>query len=161
MSNILSVGSLCKDLCSCTPGPNHDETRQNSTVRLSRCKELHSSHSEIPIVPCARAGIASHCGQCKVSVMWKSSYHVWLVSQCMTTRRGTALDSSSVTFPLDKNFSHDNQVVFIYNALGLFVQPRHLDLTVCFNWMQTLWLGRWIGNYGRWSLQRAKHRCSV
>jgi hypothetical protein len=46
------------------------------------------------------------------------------------TQTNRTLDSSSVTFPLDKNFSHDNQMIFIYNALGLFVQPRHLDLTV-------------------------------
>ncbi|OAX37444.1 acid phosphatase [Rhizopogon vinicolor AM-OR11-026] len=52
--------------------------------------------------------------------------------QDKTQTNGT-LDSSPVTFPLDRkfyaDFSHDNQMISIYGALGLFVQPHNLDLT--------------------------------
>jgi hypothetical protein len=47
------------------------------------------------------------------------------------TQTNSTLDSSSVTFPLNRtfyaDFSHDNQMISIYSALGLFVQPHDLD----------------------------------
>ncbi|KAF9226940.1 phosphoglycerate mutase-like protein [Gyrodon lividus] len=54
------------------------------------------------------------------------------------TQTNRTLDSSPVTFPLDRNFyadfSHDNEMVAIYSAIGLFRQdeppsPRRLDPT--------------------------------
>ncbi|KAG1743648.1 histidine phosphatase superfamily [Suillus paluster] len=49
------------------------------------------------------------------------------------TQTNHTLDSSPVTFPLDRtfyaDFSHDNEMISIYSALGLFVQPHHLDPT--------------------------------
>ncbi|KAG0695990.1 histidine phosphatase superfamily [Suillus ampliporus] len=49
------------------------------------------------------------------------------------TQTNHTLDSSPVTFPQDKafyaDFSHDNQMISIYSALGLFVQPHPLDPT--------------------------------
>ncbi|KAG1743645.1 histidine phosphatase superfamily [Suillus paluster] len=49
------------------------------------------------------------------------------------TQTNHTLDSSPVTFPLDRtfyaDFSHDNQMISIYSALGLFIQPHLLDLT--------------------------------
>ncbi|KAF9233784.1 histidine phosphatase superfamily [Melanogaster broomeanus] len=46
------------------------------------------------------------------------------------TQTNHTLDFSPLTFPLDKtfyaDFSHDNQMISIYSALGLFVQPRDL-----------------------------------
>jgi len=49
------------------------------------------------------------------------------------TQTNRTLDSSPVTFPLDRtfyaDFSHDNQMISIYGALGLFVQPHDLDPT--------------------------------
>ncbi|KIJ69724.1 hypothetical protein HYDPIDRAFT_22894 [Hydnomerulius pinastri MD-312] len=47
------------------------------------------------------------------------------------TQTNHTLDSSPVTFPLDRtfyaDFSHDNQMISIYSALGLFVQPHDLN----------------------------------
>ncbi|KIJ13338.1 hypothetical protein PAXINDRAFT_170613 [Paxillus involutus ATCC 200175] len=47
------------------------------------------------------------------------------------TQTNHTLDSSPLTFPLDKtfyaDFTHDNQMISIYSALGLFVQPHDLD----------------------------------
>ncbi|KIK96092.1 hypothetical protein PAXRUDRAFT_826324 [Paxillus rubicundulus Ve08.2h10] len=47
------------------------------------------------------------------------------------TQTNHTLDSSPLTFPLDKtfyaDFSHDNQMISIYSALGLFVQAHDLD----------------------------------
>ena len=49
------------------------------------------------------------------------------------TQTNTTLDSSPITFPLNRtiyaDFSHDNQMIAIYAALGLFPQPRPLDPT--------------------------------
>ncbi|GAW07716.1 phosphoglycerate mutase-like protein [Lentinula edodes] len=50
-----------------------------------------------------------------------------------TTQTNSTLDRSPVTFPLDRtiyaDFSHDNQLIAIYTAMGLFKQPRALDPT--------------------------------
>jgi len=47
------------------------------------------------------------------------------------TQTNSTLDSSPATFPLDRtlyaDFSHDNQMIAIYAALGLFPQPHDLD----------------------------------
>jgi hypothetical protein len=47
------------------------------------------------------------------------------------TQTNTTLDSSPSTFPLNRtiyaDFSHDNQMIAIYAALGLFPQARPLD----------------------------------
>jgi hypothetical protein len=47
------------------------------------------------------------------------------------TQTNHTLDSSPVTFPLGRtfyaDFSHDNQMISIYSALGLFVQPHQLN----------------------------------
>ena len=47
------------------------------------------------------------------------------------TQTNRTLDSSATTFPLDRSiyvdFSHDNTMIAIYSALGLFQQPNHLD----------------------------------
>jgi len=47
------------------------------------------------------------------------------------TQTNRTLDSSPTTFPLNRSiyvdFSHDNTMVAIYAALGLFQQPKHLD----------------------------------
>jgi Histidine phosphatase superfamily (branch 2) len=47
------------------------------------------------------------------------------------TQTNRTLDSSPATFPLDRSiyvdFSHDNTMVAIYAALGLFQQPKNLD----------------------------------
>ncbi|KAF8837295.1 acid phosphatase [Paxillus ammoniavirescens] len=47
------------------------------------------------------------------------------------TQTNHTLDASPLTFPLDKtfyaDFTHDNQMISIYSALGLFVQPHDLD----------------------------------
>jgi hypothetical protein len=47
------------------------------------------------------------------------------------TQTNHTLDSSPTTFPLDRSiyidFSHDNTMIAIYTALGLFQQPKHLD----------------------------------
>ncbi|KAF8549943.1 acid phosphatase [Imleria badia] len=49
------------------------------------------------------------------------------------TQTNHTLDDSPITFPLNRtfyaDFSHDNQMISIYSALGLFVQPRDLDPT--------------------------------
>ncbi|KZS87489.1 acid phosphatase [Sistotremastrum niveocremeum HHB9708] len=49
------------------------------------------------------------------------------------TESNTTLDSSSTTFPLNRalyaDFSHDNQMIAIYSALGLFRQPAPLNTT--------------------------------
>ncbi|KAH7909640.1 histidine phosphatase superfamily [Hygrophoropsis aurantiaca] len=49
------------------------------------------------------------------------------------TQTNYTLDSSPTTFPLNltfyADFSHDNQMISIYSALGLFVQPEALDPT--------------------------------
>ncbi|KAH0840375.1 histidine phosphatase superfamily [Lanmaoa asiatica] len=48
------------------------------------------------------------------------------------TQTNHTLDGSPITFPLDRtfyvDFSHDNQMISIYSALGLFVQPHDLSL---------------------------------
>ncbi|KAJ3927688.1 MAG: acid phosphatase [Lentinula lateritia] len=50
-----------------------------------------------------------------------------------TTQTNSTLDRSPVTFPLDRtiyaDFSHDNQLIAIYTAMGLFKQARALDPT--------------------------------
>lgn len=50
-----------------------------------------------------------------------------------STQTNTTLDSSPVTFPLDRSiyadFSHDNQMIAIYAAIGLFDVPVPLDPT--------------------------------
>jgi hypothetical protein len=47
------------------------------------------------------------------------------------TQTNSTLDSSPITFPLDRtlyaDFSHDNQLIAIYAALALFPQPRALS----------------------------------
>jgi len=47
------------------------------------------------------------------------------------TQTNTTLDSSPSTFPLNRtiyaDFSHDNQMIAIYAAIGLFPQPSPLD----------------------------------
>ena len=47
------------------------------------------------------------------------------------TQTNRTLDSSPVTFPLDRSiyadFSHDNEMIAIYTAMGLFKQPGLLD----------------------------------
>jgi len=49
------------------------------------------------------------------------------------TQTNRTLDSSPHTFPLDRNlyvdFSHDNQMIAIYAAMGLFKQAKPLDPT--------------------------------
>ncbi|KAG6373929.1 histidine phosphatase superfamily [Boletus reticuloceps] len=49
------------------------------------------------------------------------------------TQTNHTLDDSPITFPLDRSFyadfSHDNQMISIYSALGLFLQPHDLDPT--------------------------------
>lgn len=49
------------------------------------------------------------------------------------TQTNRTLDASPLTFPLNRtlyaDFSHDNQMVAIYAALGLFAQPKPLDPT--------------------------------
>lgn len=49
------------------------------------------------------------------------------------TQTNHTLDSSPATFPLNRSiyvdFSHDNTMIAIYTALGLFKQPTHLDPT--------------------------------
>lgn len=49
------------------------------------------------------------------------------------TQTNRTLDSSPVTFPLDRtlyaDFSHDNQMVAIYSAIGLFKQEKPLPTT--------------------------------
>ncbi|KAF9233783.1 histidine phosphatase superfamily [Melanogaster broomeanus] len=49
------------------------------------------------------------------------------------TQTNHTLDSSPLTFPLGKtfyaDFSHDGEMISIYSALGLFVQPSDLDTT--------------------------------
>ena len=49
------------------------------------------------------------------------------------TQTNRTLDSSPVTFPLNRtiyaDFSHDNQMVAIYSAIGLFRQPEPLSTT--------------------------------
>ncbi|KAF8887235.1 phosphoglycerate mutase-like protein [Gymnopilus junonius] len=49
------------------------------------------------------------------------------------TQTNKTLDSSPVTFPLNRtfyaDFSHDNQMAAIYAAMGLFKQPKPLDPT--------------------------------
>ena len=49
------------------------------------------------------------------------------------TQTNRTLDSSPITFPLNHtvyaDFSHDNQMIAIYSALGLFKQPVPLDPT--------------------------------
>ena len=50
-----------------------------------------------------------------------------------STQTNSTLDSSPETFPLDRSFyidfSHDNQMVAIYSAIGLFRQPSALNVT--------------------------------
>lgn len=50
-----------------------------------------------------------------------------------TTQTNSTLDASPVTFPLDRtiyaDFSHDNQLIAIFSAMGLFKQPGPLDPT--------------------------------
>ena len=50
-----------------------------------------------------------------------------------STQTNSTLDSSPETFPLDRSFyidfSHDNQMIAIFAAMGLFEQPRPLDPT--------------------------------
>ncbi|KAF5357554.1 hypothetical protein D9757_012363 [Collybiopsis confluens] len=50
-----------------------------------------------------------------------------------STQTNSTLDSSSITFPLNRkiyaDFSHDNQLIAIFSAMGLFKQPRALDPT--------------------------------
>lgn len=47
------------------------------------------------------------------------------------TQTNRTLTGSPTTFPLDRNiyadFSHDNLMVAVYSAMGLFRQPEHLD----------------------------------
>jgi len=47
------------------------------------------------------------------------------------TQTNHTLDSSPATFPLNRSiyvdFSHDNTMIAIYSALGLFQQSKHLD----------------------------------
>ncbi|KAH9854921.1 phytase [Lenzites betulinus] len=49
------------------------------------------------------------------------------------TQTNSTLDSSAATFPLNRtlyaDFSHDNQMVAIFSAMGLFKQPAPLDPT--------------------------------
>lgn len=49
------------------------------------------------------------------------------------TQTNHTLDADPATFPLDRNFyadfSHDNQMIAIYAAMGLFRQTRPLDPT--------------------------------
>jgi hypothetical protein len=49
------------------------------------------------------------------------------------TQTNRTLDADPATFPLDRtiyaDFSHDNTMVAIFGALGLFVQPRPLSTT--------------------------------
>ena len=49
------------------------------------------------------------------------------------TQTNRTLDSSPATFPLNRtlyaDFSHDNQMVAIFSAMGLFRQPAPLDPT--------------------------------
>ena len=49
------------------------------------------------------------------------------------TQTNHTLDSDPATFPLDRpiyaDFSHDNQMIAIYSALGLFDQKADLDPT--------------------------------
>ncbi|KAJ7581514.1 acid phosphatase [Mycena floridula] len=49
------------------------------------------------------------------------------------TQTNTTLDSSPVTFPLNRtiyaDFSHDNEMIAVYSALGLFNQSTPLDPT--------------------------------
>ncbi|KIJ69718.1 hypothetical protein HYDPIDRAFT_78145 [Hydnomerulius pinastri MD-312] len=49
------------------------------------------------------------------------------------TQTNHTLDSDPATFPMNMtfyaDFSHDNQMISIYSALGLFVQPHPLDPT--------------------------------
>jgi hypothetical protein len=48
-----------------------------------------------------------------------------------TTQTNSTLDSSPVTFPLNRtiyaDFSHDDQLIAIFSAMGLFKQPRALS----------------------------------
>jgi hypothetical protein len=47
------------------------------------------------------------------------------------TQTNRTLDTSPATFPLNRtiyaDFSHDNQMIAIYAAMGLFKQPKPLD----------------------------------
>ena len=49
------------------------------------------------------------------------------------TQTNSTLDSDPATFPLDRalyaDFSHDNQMIAIFAAMGMFKQPRALDPT--------------------------------
>ncbi|KAF9235556.1 histidine phosphatase superfamily [Melanogaster broomeanus] len=49
------------------------------------------------------------------------------------TQTNHTLDSSPLTFPLNKtfyaDFTHDNEMISIYGTLGLFVQPSNLSTT--------------------------------
>ncbi|KAH7909639.1 histidine phosphatase superfamily [Hygrophoropsis aurantiaca] len=49
------------------------------------------------------------------------------------TQTNHTLDSSPATFPLNRtfyaDFSHDNEMISIYSAIGLFLQPHALDPT--------------------------------
>ena len=49
------------------------------------------------------------------------------------TQTNRTLDASPISFPLNRtiyaDFSHDNEMIAIYAALGLFEQRRHLDPT--------------------------------
>lgn len=49
------------------------------------------------------------------------------------TQTNRTLDASPITFPLDRtiyaDFSHDNQMIAIYTAMGLFKQAVPLDPT--------------------------------
>lgn len=49
------------------------------------------------------------------------------------TQTNHTLDDSPTTFPLNRtfyaDFSHDNEMISIYSALGLFVQPHELNPT--------------------------------
>ncbi|KAF8998844.1 histidine phosphatase superfamily [Cyathus striatus] len=48
------------------------------------------------------------------------------------TQKNSTLDSSPLTFPLDRkfyaDFSHDNEMIPIYTSIGLFAQNRDLDV---------------------------------
>ncbi|KAJ4470090.1 phytase [Lentinula aciculospora] len=50
-----------------------------------------------------------------------------------STQTNTTLDSSPITFPLNRtiyaDFTHDNQLIAIFSAMGLFQQPARLDPT--------------------------------
>jgi len=50
------------------------------------------------------------------------------------TQTNRTLDASPITFPLDRSlyvdFSHDNQMIAIYSAMGLFNQSSPLDPTL-------------------------------